>query len=50
MTEPTIRILDVPPATTTGESPVWDARTGHLWWVDIQSPVIHRTDPRRQKI
>lgn len=50
MTEPTIRILDVPPATTTGESPVWDARTGHLWWVDIQSPAIHRTDPRRQKI
>ena len=25
-----------------GEGPVWDARTGALWWVDIKGPAIHR--------
>ena len=29
---------------TLGESPVWDERTGHLWWVDIQARLIYRYD------
>lgn len=28
-----------------GESPVWDDRTGWLWWVDINPGIIHRLDP-----
>lgn len=28
-----------------GESPVWDERTGLLWWVDITPGTIHRIDP-----
>lgn len=28
-----------------GESPVWDDRTGLLWWVDINPGIIHRIDP-----
>lgn len=28
-----------------GESPVWDDRTGALWWVDILRGELHRTDP-----
>ena len=26
-----------------GESPVWDARAGVLWWVDIHGRLLHRT-------
>ncbi|WP_426954668.1 SMP-30/gluconolactonase/LRE family protein [Muricoccus radiodurans] len=44
MQDPEIRVLDVPRAGT-GESPVWDDRTGLLWWVDIPGPTLHRTDP-----
>lgn len=29
-----------------GESPVWDARAGVLWWVDIKRPAIFRLDPQ----
>ena len=28
-----------------GEGPVWDDRTGRLWWVDIVRGVAHRFDP-----
>lgn len=42
---PSIRIYDIAPAAGTGESPVWDERTGRLWWVDIPRPAVHRTDP-----
>ena len=28
-----------------GESPVWDERTGLLYWVDINPGIIHRIDP-----
>ena len=28
-----------------GESPVWSARDGVLYWVDIKAPAIHRFDP-----
>lgn len=30
-----------------GESPLWDAATGALWWVDIESKAFKRT-PARQ--
>ncbi|MBI0535721.1 SMP-30/gluconolactonase/LRE family protein [Roseomonas sp. KE2513] len=42
---PSIRVYDIAPAAGTGESPVWDERTGRLWWVDIPRPAVHRTDP-----
>jgi sugar lactone lactonase YvrE len=29
----------------TGEGPVWDDRTGTLYWVDILGSVVHVTDP-----
>lgn len=28
-----------------GESPVWDARTGHLYWVDLLGGTLHITRP-----
>lgn len=28
-----------------GEGPIWDARTGVLWFVDIASQVVHRLNP-----
>ena len=28
-----------------GEGPVWDARTGTLFWVDIKDPAVHGLDP-----
>jgi sugar lactone lactonase YvrE len=31
---------------TLGEGPVWDARSGVLWFVDILAPAIHRFDPQ----
>ncbi|WP_376099059.1 SMP-30/gluconolactonase/LRE family protein [Roseomonas sp. CCTCC AB2023176] len=33
------------PHAKVGESPVWDARAGVLWWVDIPAPALHRTNP-----
>jgi sugar lactone lactonase YvrE len=30
---------------TIGEGPVWDAREGVVWWVDITRNLIHRYDP-----
>jgi sugar lactone lactonase YvrE len=40
-----IDMLDAAPRATVGESPVWDAETGLLWWVDIRAPALHRTHP-----
>jgi len=28
-----------------GEGPCWDERSGHLYWIDILGPYIHRFDP-----
>jgi sugar lactone lactonase YvrE len=28
-----------------GESPTWDAATGHLYWVDLRRPALRRLDP-----
>ena len=28
-----------------GESPCWVAATGHLYWVDLRRPALHRLDP-----
>ncbi len=39
------KILDAAPRAAVGESPVWDAAAGRLWWVDIRAPALHRTDP-----
>jgi sugar lactone lactonase YvrE len=27
------------------EGPLWDAATGHLWWVDITGQRVHCSDP-----
>jgi sugar lactone lactonase YvrE len=45
MKEPRIHVLQHAPAAQVGESPVWDERRGHLWWVDIRAPALHRTNP-----
>jgi sugar lactone lactonase YvrE len=31
-------------ADVLGESPVWDAATRALWWVDMRRPALHRLD------
>ena len=36
-----------------GESPIWDAPAGVLWWIDIYKPTLNRFDPmsgRNQEI
>ncbi|WP_454884696.1 SMP-30/gluconolactonase/LRE family protein [Sphingomonas oryzagri] len=32
---------------TLGEGPVWDERTGKLWFVDIKEQRVHRFDPEQ---
>ncbi|GIG55759.1 hypothetical protein Lfu02_01310 [Longispora fulva] len=39
-----IDVLDTPTAEV-GEAPVWDARRGCLWWVDIPAGRVHQTRP-----
>ncbi|UFN48011.1 SMP-30/gluconolactonase/LRE family protein [Roseomonas sp. OT10] len=39
------RVLEIAPARTVGECPVWDAGTERLWWVDINRPALHRSVP-----
>jgi len=34
----------LPIRTELGESPVWDAATGALWFVDVHAPAVHRYD------
>ncbi len=36
-------ILDA--QATLGEGPIWDAREGILWWIDINEQRLHRFDP-----
>lgn len=33
------------PGSELGESPLWDDRTGHLYWLDITGHALHRLDP-----
>lgn len=30
---------------TVGEGPIWDSRSGVLWWVDIEQRHLHKFDP-----
>ena len=30
------------PRAVLGESPLWDSRTGELYWIDIESHLVHR--------
>lgn len=30
----------------TGENPIWSAREGALYWIDIEQPAIHRFQPK----
>jgi L-arabinonolactonase len=39
--QPVVRMA-VPCRNTLGEGPVWDERTGHLWWVDIEQSQLMR--------
>lgn len=36
--------LYIPELMSLGERPVWDERTGQLWWVDIDAGTVHRLD------
>jgi sugar lactone lactonase YvrE len=40
----THRLIDF--ALAVGESPVWDADNGVLWFIDIDGPLLFRLDPR----
>ncbi len=33
------------PSAGLGEGPLWDARIGRLWWVDIDTSLLHCFDP-----
>ena len=37
-------------AMLLGEGPVWDARGGVLWLVDIKAPAVHRLDPETGEV
>ena len=36
-----------PAQAALGECPLWCARTGRLWWVDIEAPALNCFDPAR---
>lgn len=38
--------LVVGPTASFGEGPLWDDRTGLLWWTDIPASEVHCFDPR----
>jgi sugar lactone lactonase YvrE len=40
----------LPIRTQLGESPVWDAEHGCLWFVDITAPALHRLEPNSGKV
>lgn len=44
MSEPTIECVQKAEAQL-GETPVWDAARGVLWWIDIEIPTLWRLDP-----
>jgi sugar lactone lactonase YvrE len=37
-------------ADVLGESPVWVAQTGHLYWVDLRRPALHRLEPASGRV
>jgi L-arabinonolactonase len=46
-----IRLIDVlETQNILGECPLWNARTGTLWWTDIQSSCLFRYDPVRRTV
>lgn len=40
----------LPLRTQLGESPVWDAERGCLWFIDIRAPALHRLDVGNQRV
>ena len=40
----------LPIRTQLGESPLWDAERGCLWFIDIRAPALHRLDPATRKV
>ncbi len=44
MSHPSIDVV-LPTRARLGECPIWDERSGRLWWIDIDGRVVHRTDP-----
>jgi sugar lactone lactonase YvrE len=40
----------LPVRTQLGESPLWDAEHGCLWFIDIRAPALHRLEPRGGKV
>jgi sugar lactone lactonase YvrE len=40
--------IAVPGGAELGESPVWDERSGCLWWVDIKRGLVHRHGADRE--
>lgn len=40
----------LPIRTQLGESPLWDAEHGCLWFIDIRAPALHRLDATSQKV
>ncbi|MBR9764060.1 MAG: SMP-30/gluconolactonase/LRE family protein [Rhodobacteraceae bacterium] len=44
MSEPTIHCVQKAEAQL-GETPLWDAARGVLWWIDIERPTLWRLDP-----
>lgn len=40
-----ITAIAVDAGDTLGESPFWDWRCGHLYWVDLRRPGLNRLDP-----
>ncbi|AWN39541.1 SMP-30/gluconolactonase/LRE family protein [Methylobacterium durans] len=43
MLDPNIELV-VDAQATIGEAPVWAAREGALYWVDVKAPALYRTD------
>lgn len=41
---PPMEFVSTQPAQL-GECPLWDGRTGHLYWIDIDGQALHRLDP-----
>lgn len=48
MSKPTIDCVQKADAQL-GETPLWDAARGVLWWIDIERPTLWRLDPAKGK-